>query len=224
MPPKHELEKAYIENGLSLLSMGFRYGISGRTVKNWLIKCNIPVRTKDEQEALNRVKAQQQIEAAKTATLPVVQGQVVEESEAQPSDAKNSKHTLSVMTQDDFEISAFEQLTAVNQRLAVAYVDSIIAVDKATLAEIASRARASEDTLDAAKRDPTWRMAVEELTKPLFNFEGRAGLQRWVLERLQSGKIPQGELKVFAEMFGLIGAQAQQINIAIGFQNQWRKF
>lgn len=214
-PNEDELRSLYLDQGLSIYAVAKKYVVANETVKKWLLHYSIPIRSKQVQEALTRSK----IANAEPTKLPHVEAEIVDDSEAKPSEDKSGRNPASPLvaspaaSADDEVQTAFDLLKPSYQRLCVAYVDSLLNQDGATQEEIAKRASLSHDVLQRQLGEPLFMDAVMELFNPQFQFKGALGLKQLLLDKIASGTIPKGEWKTFAELLGLVNSQT---NIFVG--------
>lgn len=217
MPPKPQLEQAYLIDGMSLVALGEKFGVSDVTAKKWLKLCGIQIRSKTEQEAVAKQKYEAQVQAAISVVVP----EIVDEGESDrvagaidnsgaaivslPASAKASASMLDAWDDED-DGSAFSRLTKRMQNAVLIYSD----VDNIDLTDGQKAEKIGIDpaTLSQWKKDADFQDAVLELMDRNARFNIKANM-RADLMRLSKTHMNAKDREIVLRWLGELGPDTQ---------------
>lgn len=224
VPSKATLEQQYVVEQLSQVQIGKLHLVSSTTVRGWLRKYLIPIRTKAEQEAIAVAKREAQFDsgtgngetlviADTECTTPAKRSDGVAEGEARDT-------SLSALPPDEWIPTAYDELTE-KQRTGARMLASLLdSSEKLSNEEICRRLHIQTETLRAWQRDPTFKQAVEEIGKPEFIMRLGIEARRDLLERFENGNCTKEDRQLAFKLLGYY-TDANQMNVSATFLNPW---
>ncbi len=215
-PTRDEILDAIDLEGLTTPArIAHKWGRSAQAGRTWLSAYGLGT-----EELVQQALEERKIRRDQEAHDPepeVVEGELVDEGTELPALVASGPALAPNDEAEDEQRSAFERLSARQQKAAL-IISGFAA--KLTNAEVAKKADVHEETIAEWRRDSTFQEAVLDLQEPLFRFESTLLIRQKLVELVSTGKGRPEDRRLLAELAGLIGAQG---SIQVNFNKvEWR--